>query len=65
MKNRRQIQGRRIGVRKPIVGYRLDPALVLRIKALASDRRTSAAAVVAGALQREVNLSDAQTTAMQ
>ena len=61
MKNRRQIQARRVGVRKPIVGFRLDPALVLRIKALASDRRTSAAAVVARALQREVSLSDAQT----
>ena len=59
MKDRRQIQARRVGVRKPIVGFRLDPALVLRVRAMASDRRTSAAAVVAEALWEKVG--NAQT----
>ena len=51
----RQRQARRGGVSKRLIGFRLDPALILRLQALASDRRTSAAAIVAQCVAREVN----------
>ena len=54
MKTKRKIQARRVGTFKAIYGFRLDPALVMRVKAHAILNNESAAVFVARALTRYV-----------
>ena len=52
VKLKKKIQARRVGVFKPIYGFRLDPALIMRVRACAIDNNESAAVFVARALTR-------------